>query len=87
MAKGKKSKGKVKNRNTEANKKRRKETEIRRLERKMNKLLRLNEEGRKRWTADRFGNKVETTKLQGISRNGPRHRAILTAIRSLRDCL
>jgi len=85
MAKGKKKSGKVKSRNTETNKLRRVQAEIKNCEKKVEKLLRLHADGKKRWTLDKKGNKVELDKLQGMAPNSKRHQALLAHIEFLKN--
>lgn len=85
MAKGKKKSGKVKTRNTEVNKIRRINSEIKECEKKIEKLLRFHSEGRKRWTTDEKGNKVELDKVQGFAKDSARHKALLAHIKFLKE--
>ena len=85
MAKGKTKR--VKNRDTAGNKQRRIKTEIKKCQKKLDKLLKLHEDGKKRWTLDRKGNKIDRkiNRTQGIISGSKRHKNLLEHIVRLKS--
>ena len=85
MAKEKKKK--LKHCDTASNKRDRIKREIKKAQKKLEKLLKLHTEGKKRWTRDRKGNKIDRkdNKTQGIISGSKRHKGLLEHITQLKS--
>jgi hypothetical protein len=87
MAKGKKKSSKVKIRHIGENRLRRIQTEINKCVKKLKKLLQLHESGKKCWSLNKKGERVESNKTQGIIPESKRHKALRTYINMLKSKL